>query len=670
MENLTGKSIGRYQILEPLGEGGMAVVYKAYDTRLECDVAIKFIRTDNLPPTTVTLALKRFEREAKSVARLTHSNIVKITDFGESDGRPYLVMEYLSGGTLKNYIRNAGRISWQKAAQILIPIADALEYAHENHLIHRDIKPANILLTDKGIPMLTDFGVAKIIDAEVTQDLTGTSAAIGTPEYMAPEQVTSKYVDKRADLYSLGVVFYEMIVGRRPFEADTPLAVLVKQSHDPLPNPSLFVNDLPQIVERFILKALAKDPSDRYQNAHEMMEALRNLEKITGANNEPVLAPLIIPSQKANMTKKRKLLIMLGFLGITLFSVTSFLLGRSLVFENGLISFEPKNPLEEEPTSILDNPDHPTAQPSMTVTPYFVPSVEMHCSMDDIENDAQPGYYDLTAGTVDYVNGILTVGLQLREMLPDPFPTNYSKEMDWSQLNQWALWIDIDGNDATGVKFRPSYDDRSDEAVGIEYEVSASNYKNPEILNDSLPLKDAFEGRLLKWEGNSGTLIKNPDISYSGNQITLNVPFSEITEKSKFFFTTSCMNTLCNSEWNSDTAYVVSCNVLKPAVSGPSLISPSNYAQVDVLPRKVFFEWTKIEGAVRYQLQLDCFNCCMGGKWCSEVNEKRIDSYITSDTHYTIQDYYGANEVRWRVAAILSDGTENFSDWSYFRFLK
>jgi eukaryotic-like serine/threonine-protein kinase len=160
MKDLTGQSIGRYHIIEKLGEGGMAIVYKAYDTHLECEVAVKVIRTDQLAPSVLERALKRFEREAKAVAKLNHPNIVKVSDYGEFDGSPYLVMTYLSGGTLKSALKERGILSWQEAIQVLIPIAEALGFAHAHGVIHRDVKPANILLSESHQPMLTDFGVA------------------------------------------------------------------------------------------------------------------------------------------------------------------------------------------------------------------------------------------------------------------------------------------------------------------------------------------------------------------------------------------------------------------------------------------------------------------------------------------------------------------------------
>jgi serine/threonine protein kinase/formylglycine-generating enzyme required for sulfatase activity len=295
MSDFIGKSFGRYHILEQLGEGGMAVVYKAFDTRLETDVAVKVIRTDNLPQNAVARALKRFEREAKALARLTHPNIVSVTDYGEQDGSPYLVMKYLPGGTLKQKMGKP--IPWQEALKMLLPIAEALDYAHSQNMIHRDVKPSNILLTDRGQPMLTDFGIAKILDLEETIDLTGTSAAVGTPEYMAPEQATAKSVDHRADIYALGIVLYEMVTGRKPFIADTPLAVLFKHVSDPLPSPKKYVPNLPDGVEKVLLKALAKQPEDRYQSMAEMVEGL---ERLKGFDMQPVWKPLSEGATRTN----------------------------------------------------------------------------------------------------------------------------------------------------------------------------------------------------------------------------------------------------------------------------------------------------------------------------------------------------------------------------------
>ncbi len=275
MSDLTGHSLGRYQILEQLGQGGMATVYKAYDTRLERDVAVKVLRTDQFAPATLERILKRFEREARALAKLTHPNIVGVIDYGEHEGAPYLVMEYLPGGTLKQ--RLGKPMPWQDALRLLLPIADALNYAHQHNILHRDVKPSNILLTENGQPMLTDFGIAKILDLEDGQTLTATGVGVGTPEYMSPEQGLGKPVDARTDVYSLGIVLYELVTGRKPFQADTPMAVVLMQATEPLPRPTHFVPDLPEAVEKLLLKALAKQPQDRYASMAEMAAAMERI---------------------------------------------------------------------------------------------------------------------------------------------------------------------------------------------------------------------------------------------------------------------------------------------------------------------------------------------------------------------------------------------------------
>jgi len=289
MSNLIGQSLGRYHILEQLGEGGMAIVYKAYDTRLERDVAIKVIRRGAFPPDHLEQILKRFERESKTLAKLFHPNIVKVLDFGNYEGSPFMVLEYSPVGTLKQHLGKP--LSWQNAIELLIPIARALEYAHEQGVIHRDVKPSNILLTKANRPLLTDFGIAKILESNDATTLTGTGAGIGTPEYMAPEQWTGK-AGVRSDIYSLGVILYEMVTGRKPYDADTPAAILLKQATEPLPRPRLFAPDLPEGVERILIKALARNPENRFANMAGFTIAMENILKgrdvssLTGLGSE------------------------------------------------------------------------------------------------------------------------------------------------------------------------------------------------------------------------------------------------------------------------------------------------------------------------------------------------------------------------------------------------
>ncbi len=274
MADMTGKDIGRYHILEQLGEGGMAIVFKAYDTRLEREVAVKIIRRGAFPPELLDEVLKRFEREAKSLARLSHPSIVKVHDFGEHEGSPYLVLEYLPGGTLKRLLGHP--MPWQEAVRLILPVARGLAYAHQRGILHRDIKPANILITENGEPMLSDFGIAKILEGEQATSLTSSGMAVGTPEYMAPEQWKGQ-TTQQSDIYSLGIVLYEMIAGRKPYTADTPAAILIKQATESLPRPTQFGIDLPDDVEFMLIKALEKDPAFRFAEMNAFVAALEGL---------------------------------------------------------------------------------------------------------------------------------------------------------------------------------------------------------------------------------------------------------------------------------------------------------------------------------------------------------------------------------------------------------
>lgn len=261
----------------------MATVYRALDTRLDCDVAVKVIRRDAFSKEVLGQVLKRFEREAKTLAKLTHPNIVNIIDYGEFEGSPYLVMPYIPSATLKERL---GRpIPYPEAARMLAPIASALDYAHGKGVLHRDVKPSNILITESGEPVLTDFGIAKILENNAGQTLTGTGIGIGTPEYMSPEQGLGNPVDKRTDIYSLGVVFYEFITGIRPYSADTPMAVILKHITEPFPKPKDFVHDLPDDVDRMILRSMAKKPDDRFGN---MAEFANKLESLSQRQSVPI----------------------------------------------------------------------------------------------------------------------------------------------------------------------------------------------------------------------------------------------------------------------------------------------------------------------------------------------------------------------------------------------
>lgn len=278
MEIKVGQFIGKYRIVEPLGQGGMATVYKGFDTQLERDVAIKLIRLEQFGPAIVDKMRLRFEREAKTLAKLTHPNIVNIIDYGEFEGIPYLVMPYLQGGTLKQVLGKPMPLG--TAAAMLSPIADALAYAHQKSIVHRDVKPANIMFTETGQPMLTDFGIVRLLENEDGVTLTATGMGIGTPEYMSPEQGLGHEVDGRTDIYSLGTVLYELITGQKPYTANTPMEIVLKQSTIPLKKPSLVVPALGEAADRILLKAMAKEPEDRYASMKDFKAVLEKIKQI------------------------------------------------------------------------------------------------------------------------------------------------------------------------------------------------------------------------------------------------------------------------------------------------------------------------------------------------------------------------------------------------------
>jgi len=284
MPDLIGSMLGPYRILEQIGLGGMATVYKAYQPGIDRLVALKVLPEHYARD---PLFVQRFQQEAHIIAKLEHRNIVPVYDFGEQDGTTYLAMRYLQAGTVKDILAY-GPLPLTDAARIVADVAAGLDYAHGQRIIHRDVKPSNILVDKQGHAYLTDFGLAKVLEASI--ELTGSGTLLGTPAYMAPEQTLGKPVTPQTDVYSLGVVLYEMAAGRPPYEADTPMAVALMHVHQPLPRPRHVNPALSEAVELVILKALAKDSRDRYQSAGELARALTT----TAAAEPPDPTPRLI----------------------------------------------------------------------------------------------------------------------------------------------------------------------------------------------------------------------------------------------------------------------------------------------------------------------------------------------------------------------------------------
>ncbi|HEY8768086.1 MAG TPA: serine/threonine-protein kinase, partial [Dehalococcoidia bacterium] len=260
-----GAEFGPYRILGRIGQGGMANIYRAFQPSLRREVAIKVIGAELADKETFRA---RFRREAEVLARLEHPNILTVFDYGEADGQAYIAYRHITGGELKDLL---GRpLPPEEVVRLLSPVASALDFAHARGIVHRDIKPSNILLTDDRTPIVADFGLARILQAglrsEDAPSLTETSVSIGTPAYMAPEQVLGRTVDGRCDQYALGVIAFQMLTGSIPFSAETPMAVAMQQVHEPVPLPRTRNVLVSPAVERVLLVVLSKNPDDRYES--------------------------------------------------------------------------------------------------------------------------------------------------------------------------------------------------------------------------------------------------------------------------------------------------------------------------------------------------------------------------------------------------------------------
>ncbi|MDU5109416.1 MAG: Stk1 family PASTA domain-containing Ser/Thr kinase [Clostridium sp.] len=293
---------GRYELLEKIGEGGMSEVYKAKCNKLNRFVAVKILKKQFADNKDIA---QKFKREATAIANLSDANIVNILDVGTQDDIDYIVMELITGKTLKELINYSGKLTYNTAIKIALQIAKALDCAHRNNIIHRDIKPQNILVTENGEVKVTDFGIAKSTDS---QTITNTTSIIGSAHYLSPEQAKGTYIDFRSDIYSFGIVLYEMVTGRLPFEGDSPVTVALKHlQEEPVP-PKNINSAIPDSLNKLILKAVEKEPIKRYQNAKEMIQDLQKIQEnpdvVIGSaintNNDSTIIMAPISNVKAN----------------------------------------------------------------------------------------------------------------------------------------------------------------------------------------------------------------------------------------------------------------------------------------------------------------------------------------------------------------------------------
>jgi serine/threonine protein kinase len=276
--DLTGKQLGNYQIIAEIGRGAMGTVYRAYDPRLQREVAIKILRPGLTNDPNV---VQRFQREAVTAANLRHPNIVIVHDVGTAEGYQYIVMELLRGHTLTREIGERGALALHRATHMLDQLASALDYAHQQGLVHRDVKSSNVIVGHNDDVTLTDFGLVKALEGP-GRTLTQAGAALGTLNYMAPEQVAGEPVDRRVDIYALGVLAFEMFTGTLPFQRESPYQTIADIMHAPPPSPLQLNPALDRGVEAVLQRALAKDPAQRFSTASQLTQALHRLRAASG----------------------------------------------------------------------------------------------------------------------------------------------------------------------------------------------------------------------------------------------------------------------------------------------------------------------------------------------------------------------------------------------------
>lgn len=325
---MTGQLLaGRYRIEEKIGEGGMAIVYRAKDSRTGHDVAVKFLKPEfhDNPE-----FIESFKREAKAASRMSHHNIVNLLDVGEGENNLYIVIEYVHGKTLKDIIKDRGKLNESLASQIITRILAALQHAHEANIIHRDIKPQNILVDQNGYIKVSDFGIAKMVDSN-TEIGSKTDTVMGSVHYFSPEQAKGESATFASDIYAVGVVYYELLTGKVPFDGDTPVAVAMKQINE-APRPVRELSpEVSAAIESVVMKALSKDPKDRFESAlamaHAIKQALKYPEK-EATHDVPVFKSERPKTKKRSARSKRKL----GVAVLSLAVIAALVLGSYFIY--------------------------------------------------------------------------------------------------------------------------------------------------------------------------------------------------------------------------------------------------------------------------------------------------------------------------------------------------
>src|SRR5690349_12712890 len=411
-----GQMLGPYRIINQVGRGGMATVYKAYQPSVDRYVAIKVLPSQLAESREFAT---RFQQEARIIAKLEHPHILPVFDYGESDGVSYFVMRYMEAGTLKERMIEGRPLPMQEIDRLFTQLAEALSYAHSHGVVHRDLKPANVLIDSQGNIFLTDFGIAKLLES-ASPRLTQTDAIMGTPAYISPEQAQGHPVDQRSDIYSLGIILYEMVTGSVPFTAETPLAVLFKHISDPLPPPSLVKSDIPPVIEQVILKALAKDPRDRFATAAEFVaawgRALQARETVQHAPESVTVPPPPTTTSAQPSSRPAPQTRPTTRVGLPTAWIVGCLVAACALFGLGGVALMASNNFFGSPTStalppsetVISIPPTSTSAPLPTVTLPSIPADDILFE-DNFSGDSEWGTLTDTDSSVEYRDNTLNM---------------------------------------------------------------------------------------------------------------------------------------------------------------------------------------------------------------------------------------------------------------------
>jgi serine/threonine protein kinase len=542
------EQIGRYEIREQLGQGGMAVVYRAYDPRFKREVALKLLPQEFLHnPTFQT----RFEREAQTIAALEHPAILPVYDVGEQDGQPYLVMSLMTGGSLVERVQQRSPMPLDEAAAIIAPLADGLDEVHAQGIVHRDFKPANVLFDQYGHPYLSDFGIARMIEG--TAALTG-GGIIGTPAYMAPEMARTGNVSPLVDVYALAATLFQMLTGKLPYRADTPMGILVAATQQPIPNIRSFRPDLPEALQEIIERGMAKSPAARYPSAGALARDL-NAVLATGQADPQARVTLELPldsREDAPTVERRRAVPLLWIGGAALVAALALagILGSGLLSQENQAqqSAEAAPTPSENPLPAGETPaETPTEPPAVTETTTITETAPpTETPTPTITPTPAPPRVPITRDNLDQIVIVDTLELeQMGDTAAWSSDGNYllSGSAMWDVARRQPQWLNANGFEwRTGVwhttlpqvAVARDFVVLLDASTGNEIQSLAGLTDIAEAIcvtpDGAQVLAVGYDGRIVRWDSGSGDVLETNNTLYDSLDHETQTDFGNLAE--------------------------------------------------------------------------------------------------------------------------------------------